>query len=162
MFQQNPTLTEFVAKLLDACRPLQRGDYLRHEAIIPILRVQPNEGHWPTCIVKLKRQLELTRGITIRCERGVGYRLLTIDEQLTEAPRARLRSSNRQLTKGRGHVACLPSRGLSEHQRHIKVAMLESIQKARTAVTSQVRRNAALCRPYQNMPRMQPNAGAAL
>lgn len=162
MYQQNPTLTEYVAQLLDACRPLQRGDYLRHEAIIRILKVQPNEGHWELCIRKLKRQLELTRGITIWSERGVGYRLLTVDEQLTFAPRSRLRASNRQLSKGRGHVACLPSRGLREHQRRLKVAMMESIQKARTVVSSQVRRQAAICRPYQNMPRMQPNAGAAL
>ena len=153
MFERNENLTELVEALYAACEPLRRGDTIGHDQIARILKVAPHEGHWQTCIAKLKRRMEDERGITLWSEHEVGYRLLKLDEQLAVAPRKRLRRAIRQINRGLKHAASAPDAGLTPHQRRLKAAQVELMKAARREAMSQHRRQSALLKPAEVNPR---------
>lgn len=153
MFERNEILTDLIAQLYEACAPLNRGDTIGHDAIARILRVAPHEGHWQQCIARLKRRMEDERGITLWSEREVGYRLMLVVEQLTLAPRRRLKRACRQMARGIRHAEAVPDTGLNAHQRRVKAAQIELMKSARREAVAQYRRQSALLRPTQVNPR---------
>ena len=156
--EANETITRYVDALFEACRPLERNEVLTHEVIREILEVEPREGHWDYCIIKLKRRMEAERGITIWSEYGIGYRLLTKDEQLTFVPRMRFRRARRQYRKAQRSVAALPDRQLTVHQRRVKHAQEEAIRLSMERLADDARRQAILMRPVEARPRPRDEA----
>lgn len=152
-FERSEQITLMVEQLLEQLKPLGRGDTIGHNTIAKLLNVGPHEGHWQTVIAKVKRRLEDERGITLWSEREVGYRLLTIQEQLTFAAKARLRRARRQIRKGLRHVSAVSDVGLSPHQRRLKAAQIELLKNVREEADSQYRRQCSLAQPAKVHPR---------
>lgn len=163
-FERNENLTELVNELYEAIAPLRRGDTIGHDRIAAILGVAPHEGHWQDCLGKVKRRLEDDRGITLWSEHEVGYRLLTVQEQLTIASRKRLRRAKRQIRLGLGHVTAVSDVGLTPHQRRLKAAQIELMKASKLEVEAQYRRQSTLMKPTRTNPRLvvanQPTAQA--
>lgn len=151
-FSPNEAISRYVDALVRACRGLDRNDILPHATVREILGVEPHCDHWQTCMRKLKRRLEDERGISLWPERGIGYKLLTKDEQVTMLPLARARRARRQLHLARRSVESLPDRGLSIHQMRLKQGQLESLRLGQRQMAAHVRRMDALFRPIEARP----------
>jgi hypothetical protein len=119
-FSREKIISDQIAALFDACKSLNRGDILHHEVTQRILGVPPNHERWKYCIARLKGRVLRKLGITLWSEYGVGYRLLTVDDQL-EAPRWRKRRMLRQAVKARDDAKLLPREGLTLHQRRRRI-----------------------------------------
>ena len=128
-FEQIEEIREGVNAVVEAAADLNRGDTLTHDMITRAIGLQPYEGRWVYLLKRAFDRIERNRGITMRAEIGVGYRLLTEQEQLTEEPQRRLRRANRQTRKGRLSVARLPTKGLSMHQRKIQAATIQRLKE---------------------------------
>jgi predicted amidophosphoribosyltransferase len=152
-FVPSESLAQHVANLFEACSSLDRGDVLLHTTTSEVLGVAPYEGHWKSCIEKLKRRMEDERGITIWHQNGVGYRLLTRNEQLTVVPRHRMRKARRQYAKAQRSIDALADPELSAHQRLVKQRQEESLRNGLAVIEADLRRQAAILRPVEGRPR---------
>lgn len=153
MFEANEALTRYVEALFGAAAKLERGDFLTHETITKILEVPPHQGHWQHCIERLKARMELEREISLLSEKGLGYRLLTIDEQLTKLPMLRMKRAKKQLKKAKASVEALADESLSVHQRHVKAGQLEAMANSVESLRVEQHIQATLCRSVDVTPK---------
>ena len=86
MFEPNAEYRAMIDKLYDICEGLERGDVLTHDAIRGVLGVEPHEGRWQHCVDRVRKKLLDERGVDSWPDPTVGYRLMTAEEQLLEAP----------------------------------------------------------------------------
>lgn len=156
--EASETITRYVEALFEACRPLERNEVLTHDVIRGVLGDEVDEDTRKYCIIKLKRRMEDERGITIWSEYGIGYRLLTKDEQLTLVPRVRLRRARRQYRKAQRSVAALPDRQLTVHQRRVKHGQEEALRQSMERMAEDARRQVAFMRPLEGRPRPRDEA----
>lgn len=162
-FERNEQLSLLVDQLYEMFASKERGETVGHNEIAKILGVAPHQEHWQTCLIALKRRMEERKGITVWCEREVGYRLLTPREQITFAPIARIKRASRQLRKAEGHVCSILDGELSPHQRRIRNAQMESIRQSREEVEYQMKRARAMIadrstRPIPERPQAEARA----
>jgi hypothetical protein len=155
VFETKAVYAEQVERLFDLCRPLGRGDVLPHETIAAVLGVAPHEGQWQRCVYKLMRRLERERGVTLRVEHTVGYRLLEPDEQLGEMHRL-LRMARRRVRRGIEKVTCLPDDGLTMHQRLHKHFASEQGKQVEKTIGREIAFQARLAQPSEPEPRVAP------
>jgi hypothetical protein len=146
MIESKAEITEMVERLYAACGTLDRGETLTHEEIRGATGLEPYEGSWQHVVGRTRRKLERERGIATWPEKGVGYRLLTKDEQAADLPRWRLKRAIRQANRGRKSVAALPDAGLSAHQRRVKAAQLDAMAAAGRELRAQARVQSILAR----------------
>jgi hypothetical protein len=144
-FSRDKIISDQIAALFDACKSLNRGDILHHEVTQSILGVPPGDERWKYCIAKLKRRMEGDRGITIWSEYGVGYRLLTQDEQI-KVGRIRRRRAKRDLIRGHRSIGVLPIRGLTLHQRRLRNFEMELLSRELHILRADTRRSSIFAR----------------
>lgn len=153
MFEQKEEIRAGVNAVVTAAASLNRGDTLTHEAITEAIGLKPYEGRWVYILKRAFDRIERDRGITLRAEIGVGYRLLTNQEQLTEEPQRRTRRANRQLRRGRLSVVRLPVHGLTVHQRRIQAANLERLRESERELRKSLKDQAEQARPTPTIAR---------
>lgn len=153
MFDAREDIAEMVAELIEAARPLKRGEILAHETIVGILGVQPHIHPWQLCLGKLKRRLEADRGITLWSEPGVGYKLCTIQEQLVIGGHIRQVRARRQVTRGIKSIDALAKAGLTLHQQRLRAAYHEGLRRTHKELTSQINSQVLMERPTPTLPR---------
>lgn len=135
-----------------------RGDVVTHEAIGAILGLGPHEGRWDHVVNRVRGRVQRERGIATWPEPTVGYRLLTVKEQVEDLPRWRLKRAARQARRAKRSIEALPDAGLSMHQRRVKEAQIEALKLATSEVRRQQRVMEVLVRRPQANPRPRPFA----
>lgn len=158
MIERNEAYTKMIAVLYAKAERLERGDVLDHETIRGVVGVGPHEGHWQHCVNKVRRRLQKERGIASWPVHGVGYKLLTVQEQAEMLPRKRLARAGRQVRRARASLAALPDGALTFHQRRLKAAQAEMLRQAGKSINSQRRAQEALARKPSVNPRAERRA----
>lgn len=153
MFETDDAITRATDDLYATCQPLSRGDVLTHDVIEAVLKFKPHTGRWDHIVKKLRNRVRNRRGIEMWPVLGVGYKLLTRDEQLEMVPRKRLIRASRQEKRARKAVEALDDKHLTPHQRRIKAAQLHSLKEAGRAVRQQLRVQVAMARKSEVNPR---------
>jgi hypothetical protein len=152
MIEESEKIKEMVGLLIEAARPLKRGDILGHERIVGILGVEPHTLHWQGCVIKLKRHMERERGITLWPEHTVGYKLCTIQDQIEVGHERQIRA-RRQIKKGLRSIKALPSKGLTLHQQRLRAMYDEGLRKSHRELSSQIATRVALTTATPVLPR---------
>lgn len=130
MFQTDEDIQSAIATLYGRIADLERGDVLAHAVVREVVGCRPHEGSYDHVVKMVRQRLEKERGIATWPVTDVGYRLLTVDEQLTMLPRKRLRKSLRQVQRAKHSVQRLPDKGLSLHDRRRKAFDMEFLKAA--------------------------------
>jgi hypothetical protein len=159
MFEATPEIDKQVADLYKAAKPLQRGDILPHDTIEAVLKVKPHEGRWDHVVNRVRRRIEARRGVATWPVPTVGYKLLTVKEQMEFLPKKRLLKASRQERRARRSVEALDDKHLTPHQRRLKLAQLDHLKVAGRSVRSRIRAMAALGRKTETHPRPERQAG---
>jgi hypothetical protein len=152
MFEMSEANAAKLDRLVELCRPIAPGGYLTHEAIEEVLGVPRHAGPWQHFVTLLRRRLEDERGVSIWCERLVGYELLKPERQLL-VPQWRGKRAMRQLRKGIRAVDKLPATGLTAHQKRVRSMRLEKARDAAKALRRHLRELAVISKPSETMPR---------
>jgi hypothetical protein len=153
VFESSEVIDRMVERLWERVGSLRRGDTLLHAVVEDVLGVPPHTGHWPQCMKRLRRRLEHELGIAMWPVVGIGYKLLTVGEQLNMLPRERLRRAARQERRARRSVEAIPADQLTPHQRRAQVAQCHALRAAATELRRQLRIQAVLSRKPEGMPR---------
>lgn len=137
MYEASEALAEMVERLIEAVKPLERGDLLGHDTIGEILGVAPHTLHWQACVNKLKRHMEAERGISLWIEHTVGYKLCTIPEQL-ELGHIYLVRARRRIRRGIKAIAALPQKGLNLHQQKQRAAHQTNLSRSHRDLSASI------------------------
>ena len=156
MFERRDDLQAMSDLLYEELSRLKRGDVLPRETIQGIVGVGPNEGHWQHVLNRARSRLLKERGIGTHCERTVGVKLLTNQEQLVWLPEWRTRRARRQLRKAKAAVLSMDADGLTLHQRGLQLAAIKRLALAHKELTHQIKEHQAATRPVQQRPRWEP------
>lgn len=151
-FERREDLEAMVQLLTEAFDELDRGDVLSRERVQAIVECEPNTKHWALVLNKARKQLLLDRGIATHCDREVGVRLLSRQEQLTWLPDWRARRARRQIRRAVQAVKLLPEAGLTMHQRRQRLAVMGSLSQASRDIATKIKANQAAARPAPARP----------
>jgi hypothetical protein len=154
VFEPTERILGMVDELYALTVPLDRGDILPHEDISRVLGCEPHTEHYQWCLEKLRERLREGRGIAINNEREIGYRLLPRNDQLHVPLVRRFRRAVRQVRKARKDIGCLPTVGLSDHQRVVMNHRLDQCQEMERDLKRQLRDRERIGRPTPVNPRL--------
>ena len=144
MFEQDENIQRLIEAVYDLTVNLDRGDILTHEAIMAIVGLQPHEGSWGYIVKRARRRLEDVRGISTWEERTVGYRLLTVREQLQDLPRWRGRRMRRQNAMRLRAVMAIPEARLTLNQRKAKAVQIHIIKDSQRTLRREAKESEVL------------------
>lgn len=144
MFTKKRDVTKEIKDLIEATKDLPRGSLVTHEEIFTLTGIAKDHLSRQTIIKKWKKHFEVNRGITIMpsVPFGVGYRLLTVEEQLKVQPVKYRAQAVKKINKA---ATCLGSIGddeLDDGGKGLRSAMLGQLaemrekEKAQRAVMS--------------------------
>jgi hypothetical protein len=158
MFEPTERILTMVDELYTLTVPLNRGDILPHEAISRVCGVDPHARHYQWCLRKLARRLQAERGIAIWNEPKIGYRLLTVADQLNIPSRKRILKAKRQINKLEREVTCLavcpPTEGLTLHQQIVLGHRIEQAQTMKRELLRKLMEQERINRRPDVMPRV--------
>lgn len=152
MFERNEHITKLVDQVFDAMKGRARGEIMTHGEVAKILKMRPRTGSWEHVMKKVRRRMEAEVGITVHAEYNVGYRLLTVDEQIREP----IRGAGRAARIMRRSVASsdrVPDQDMDMSQRRLRAMISDAGREAEERIRADRRMLAALARPAQAMPR---------
>jgi hypothetical protein len=152
MFETNDEITAAVETVYSLTVKLNRGEILTHESVSGVLGLCPHEGRWNHIMRKVARQILHERGIEIRGEIGVGYKLLTSVEQL-QSPSWRSLRALRQVRRGRKAVRFLPEKGLTVHQRRQRLFGIDRSLEMERSLRQEIKAHAEIAKPTVVTPR---------
>lgn len=154
-FAEKDIITDAVTRVMEVLDQFARGEVCSWERIETAAGFDRESSHWSAFVMRLKRRHRRERGIVLFAVSGVGFKLLTTDEQLNMRSEHRLKKAIRQLTRDREELRCTPDVELSHFQRVQKTGRIEQTTAARKAVLRSKRGGDALMKPTtKNMPRV--------
>lgn len=143
----NKIVEAAVETLYSRLQTMNRGDTITHREITQITGQSYKGPLWKQIIIKAKRRLRNDRGIVLINEHALGYRLATVQEQLTVVPQRRFRESRRRMRLAEKEAGCTPDEEMSDHQRKLKLAMLKTAGENARKVAADARAMAAFSQP---------------
>lgn len=150
-----------VAAAVDRAVKLIRSGYRRGD-VAPWAEIEGAAGfargsqHWPAFRHRLLRDFRRQTGIVLWPQNGVGWKLLTVDEQLRERSQKRHRRARRQLHKDAVELAALPDSELSARQREERARRVEAArEKVRDIERVRRRGEALLAATVSTLPRVK-------
>lgn len=160
MWQQDEQTQESMGRAWELLGTKGRGDILTHEEASTAMGVGPPDPRYYNRMERLRRRLEIERGISLISVSMTGYALCTPKEQL-EATRDRVKRATRQLRKGRKTVASLPIEECSAPEQRAKFAMEEKLATAERSMRKESTLMAFLMRPRETIPRITNDDAAS-
>lgn len=134
--------------VMAATAEIRRGEVIEYETIEELSGIERYGRGWNTLVKKLKKRFEAERRITLWHVTNVGYKLVTVSEQLHDCPLARSRRAARQLSLGLGHMESLPVEELNDHEQAIRANKMAAQRRA----MKEVRRSRAMHKALMNPP----------
>jgi hypothetical protein len=131
MFEENPIRATQVQAVYDLTKNLNRGAILLHEEIAQVLCLRPHEAHYDFVVERARKKLLEERGIETWPIWGVGYRLLTVAETITQLPIWRAEKQLTQVRKTRAALEALEVEGLSVHEHRLRTIQIDAAKEAK-------------------------------
>lgn len=153
MFECKEAITEAVDRAFEHVAHYERGQLISFETLESATGLIRYGEHWNSFIKRFRRKVFLERRIMMMPERGMGYKLLTRQEQLTrhvEYRRKRELWQNHMAIQG---VESLSPDELTDHQRRIQAMQSDALRGERRHIKSGLRQQRLEGRVTQTNPR---------
>ena len=147
MFDENEHTTSSVAVMVDAVAKLERGDIIHYAAVAKLTGIVRESPNWTAFIRRLRRDLRLTRGVTLTFVTNVGYRIDPVKDQLHTRSIHRQRKALRQMDRDIKELDALPNRELTDHERAVKHRKIDQGKTGKRAVLYSLRLGHKLSKP---------------
>jgi hypothetical protein len=137
LIPKSERITKAVEALWQYTLALDRGKLVRYTVIERLAGMRRRHGSWNHVITKLRVRLKDERGISLKCVRGVAYKLAEISEQIRDLPQSHTKKALRQYRKADDHLKSTPVEELSLRE---QVVVNQQLQANRLA-EQQIRRS---------------------
>lgn len=154
MFEESEQIAEMVEGVYSLLTELQRGEVLLHEPIEDVVGCARNTEHYQHVVDRARDRLQEKDGIATWPEKPIGYKLLTTHEQLWDLPNWRRRKARSQYRRARKSIVALPTKGLSLHDRRVRLAEIDKLALAKREVDREIRSHNPTTLAYQPSPRI--------
>lgn len=131
MFKESKSLKGFIDAIAAAASGLNRGDILLYSVMTKNSGLSQGDDKWGSLVTKVKKRILKDRGIVLVAEHNVGYRFLTVEEQLRDNAKNRGMRGQRQFWRGSKETKAVPDSELTVKQREIKIANSGVLGRAR-------------------------------
>lgn len=159
MFEPKAENADRVESLLSLLRKYGRGETVPHAEISILIGLAPSDDksspYYSICQRARVRHRD-EDGVTSLAEPGVGFRLLTAQETLTDYQRRQMGRARRQVRKAGKSAACLPAADLSLYQRQLREAAVRRAKEQERLLMDREARAEETSRPYQGLPYRRP------
>lgn len=139
-FDVNDILRERVKRVMTALEGCCRGDTRPHDWFM-----QAAGGNWSnpddywTVIEGVKKALRDERGIELVADRGTGYHLATVQEQVAQLPRSRMLAASRDLSKGIRTLDVIPQEEMDEGQQFLAAEQTKIMRNGRRDIRKRLK-----------------------
>ncbi len=124
-FDENPKLKKAREKLLDLFAGKNRGELVNHEEIEKLIGMKRGESKYYALVRQAGLKHQEAHGVSVINEPMLGYLMATHQQQLGLLG-VRTKRAKRQISRGTNSVDALPDDELSDHQRRLKSASIDS------------------------------------
>lgn len=152
MFRKNSDTNEKVAAILQLLATFSRGETVSHHEISQVCGLDHGTARYYVLVRRARDVYRQSNGVWSREVPGVGYRMLTETQSLTEEQSYRRKKMRRQSNIGKSVAVSLPDDSLSDHQKRLRAHVLESHAKTRKELLQDERHEAWLLRPPADRP----------
>lgn len=139
-------------ELMEMFKEKSRGDEIKHEELAQLSGFEYNSTEFRIVASKLKKRFLEERGIKLLAVHGVGYRLLTVDEQSKITIPERATKALKHVKRGKKELDALGSEDLTDHQRRLKAFGIDGFDKQEVALRK-LRRDAGVILKYETLPK---------
>lgn len=117
-----------IEMLIAKASRMERGEILRHRDIAKIAGVPYGTPAYYSICDSFKRRTEKDLHITLIAATSLGYRLLSVDDQIHEAPAMRSKRARVQINKAGRAVRVLLTEDIPLHQKQAATLQLDGIR----------------------------------
>lgn len=136
--EKSDVIRSAVERVIDVLRPMKRDQVLPWAAVESLAGFDRLSPHWSTFRHRLLRDFRKETGIVLWPVRALGWKLLTVEEQLSWRSRQRRRRAARQLHRDEVELLSIPDDQLNKNQ---QVERAIRAQRARQQMLSVRRSN---------------------
>ena len=154
MFEASEGITRAVDAVYALTLSLKRGEILRHGSIRGVLGMAPHVGCWDHVVRRVVDRVLDARGIQMWPEHTVGYKMMTVQEQL-DVPRRRMKRAVRQMVKGRISQEKFLDADLTDYQQMVRSRNVEALSDAEVEMRRRVREHRIMSKPTHVGPDQQ-------
>ena len=129
-FEPVKEIAEATEALLTHLRTLGRGNIVKHTEIEAVIGIKRKFSRYRTVLEKARRIFLDKDGVALEPVNGVGFRLMTKDGQLIDAPIRRTRKRITQHRKAAAELMGVSREKLTEHEQKILREEYERTQAA--------------------------------
>jgi len=147
MYRKREDTDEKVAAILQLLATFSRGETVSHREIETVSGLSHGSPRYYVLVRRARDIYRASNGVWSREVPGVGYRLLSAEQSLTEEQSFRRRKMRRQGNIAATVAETLPDEGLSDHQKRLRQHVLESHAKTRKELLQDERHEQWLLRP---------------
>ena len=152
MFEKDEAIQKAIENVYELTIPLNRGDVLRHESIMAVIRLRPHEEYWQHVVDTVRGRLEERRGISTWPANNIGYALCSEDEQI-DIGRRRTRKAYRQIRRARRSVEALPAAGLSVNRQRRRALTAAHLKETQSTLRKSIKEQKLICASRDKLPR---------
>lgn len=139
MFDEKPEILAAVETLSRLAEPMERGQVLTWDAMQKATGWDRSLPHFKTAFGRFRKDLLRQRSIALRPINGVGFKLLTHQEQVRRCAEDRHRKMFRQSQKAIREVEAVDGAILSDHDRRLQVLQLGRLVDERRTIRRSIK-----------------------
>lgn len=159
MFDAKKENADAVSRAIEVLSKYGPGDVVPHFELAQAIGSNQGESRYYQVANKARRRHCAATGVWSTPAPGVGFRLLTPAEQITEEQHRRAGRARRQIGIANTVAEAVPDSKLTHHQRKIKAFRLESHKQIAKAIRAEERQANWLLRPTEGVRRPKIHAG---
>lgn len=156
MFEQREDNRAIVDALVRVFGKYSRGDVVLHANLAVIVGREPPDNEYFRLIRKARNRFCKTSGIWTREQPGVGFRLLTVNETLTEEQAFRSRRARRQIGIAKLTAEMIPAKEMTFHQQKVREAILAEAKQIQKKLRDDQRFIDIMTAPKPRNPKFTP------
>ena len=129
-FEADELITERVNALLALVKGAARGDFFSFAALESAADLVRYEGQWSATLDRFRKELLRRHGVTLQNERGAGYFIATVPQQIFDQSEDRTRRAMGQARRTVATLDAIPDDELTAHQRVARARIAEEARRA--------------------------------
>ena len=141
---------EYISQKVDAGVRLlasyERGDIVPHAVIAPAIIADAGTSFYYYIIGRVRKVVRRDRGLELFPEPGVGYKVVTVQEQLVNVPEHRYRRAKKQINRAGQAIDAIPDADMTDHQRLVREANQRRVASDRRQLGQSIRVQRTLLR----------------
>ena len=156
--RKHPDIAAEITALFDATKDRERGSLIKHSEIVAATKIAKDSPVWGRLIQRWKKRMA-AKGLWIKSAtpRGVGYRVLLVDEQRVEEPMRIQVQAMRRIDKAALCVGCIPVEELNEDGRRFQAVRLLQLGQIKQATQQHRAEVASYLANPKTLPRLRNN-----